>query len=531
MLSSRDSDRPSYPFRFEVVQANGSPSNSSVIKVYDAWDVEMVKAEGSIELDLPRGLYTVRVTRAGELREKVIKHRGATSESLTEPMRTSAVPSFDTSGAHEYYSWTSAHWSTEDTRAAIGDNPEGRLFLFIRSLNRETYRHQPLAEYLQLFDESGNMISHFDPHETEFSSDGWLAFSAPAAPGLYLLTYAGDEPRELPLYVFPGLSTQFFAMYQGQLRLDTASVLLQKKNKSFSPDDRETQAFDSALNGLQQGRDLLPPGMMQMLLYGKFDHPMLGLLGAHVLLLREEVDEGLLDKVIGNLDHLLPNSPDVVALKILTAKRFGKPPPNVVVERPPMLRAGLDAVLTLAAEFDHVIPEGSLLDKIAARQRFDLPWTSWKPLGRSRDDVESIVNMAQEQLSQVEPVWVEQYIKEAQENAQQYGLEVDLSRMAADVGLPQRDIERTYSAVSSRRSRHAPGEADDLQQIRGLGPAMQAVLNRMGYVKFEDLAKIGDEELAYIMRRLGRYANRINKQEWVSQAQTLLNQKNPRKSS
>lgn len=152
-------------------------------------------------------------------------------------------------------------------------------------------------------------------------------------------------------------------------------------------------------------------------------------------------------------------------------------------------------------------------------------------MGRSRDDVESVINVTQEQLSNVSRVWVEQYIEEAEENALQYDFEVDLSKMATDVGLPQRAIERAYSSVSSRRSRNDRDEASELHQIHGLGPAMETVLNRMGYYTLENLANINDEELAYIMRRLGRYANRIIKEDWVSQAQALQSHKNTVQSS
>ena len=103
--------------------------------------------------------------------------------------------------------------------------------------------------------------------------------------------------------------------------------------------------------------------------------------------------------------------------------------------------------------------------------------------------------------------------------------------MAADVGLPQRTIARIYDSVISRRTTREPGEVNELCRIHGLGPTMATVLNRMGYYTLEDLAIIGDEELAYIMRRLGRYANRIIKEDWVGQAQALLKNKTSFQSS
>ncbi|MES9904117.1 MAG: hypothetical protein ABW168_15765 [Sedimenticola sp.] len=520
MSSSRKHSGPTIPLSIEAVQRNGTPSGESHIQVFDAWDKMVLSGEGSVAGDMPRGIYTARISRAGHQDETSIKLREAKSVQLQEPLRSSAIPSFDTVAAHEYYSYTSAHWSVNNTRAPIGDNPQGRLFIFIRSRERSSYQGQSLTEHLSLSSAAGELVTDFSQEETESNKDGWLAFSAPATPGLYLLTYGGHDPRELPLYVFQNLSTQFFVMFHERLLFDTASLLLDNVSKPFNPDDKETQAFDTALKGLQIGRNLLPQGMMQILLHGKFDHPMLGLIGAHILLLGKKIDPNLIDIVIDNLDYLLPDSPDISALKILAAQRLNTTPPQLVIEQPPMLRAGLEAVLAFAAKNSDAVPEGSLLDTVATNQHVDLPWSSWTPAHKTSRASKQSLFLDTREIKE-EANWVDHYVEDALENAVQFGHQIDIAQLAQDVKLPQRTIEHSLSKQQPQDFVIPPEE--NLNRIDGLGTAMARVLRRMGINTISDLAGLEESGIDRITHQLGHYANRIAQDNWIAQAQLMHN--------
>jgi hypothetical protein len=77
---------------------------------------------------------------------------------------------------------------------------------------------------------------------------------------------------------------------------------------------------DLALNGLQNHQDLLDEKDLNVLLYGKFHNPMLGLVGAHILFQKPELSPRI-EIVLRNLDHLLPESADVAALVRLAQLR------------------------------------------------------------------------------------------------------------------------------------------------------------------------------------------------------------------
>jgi len=512
-LNSEPTPKRTYTLSVEITQRNGGPSVESRVTVLDAWDRIVSAGKGEAEEELPTGLYTVRIERAGELAEYVVRHVDGTHKQFEEPLRLSAVPSFDTVTTHEYFAYTSQNWSMNNTCSPLGTgSPDGRLFVFLRTLSSDHDKGADLAAGLSLLDLAGNLLSDFGPDKTQRSSDGWLALSAPAAPGLYILHYEGKEPREMPLWVYGGWSTQVFAVYRGRLRLATASMLLPHIGEPFNPDNRQTQALDAALRGLQQGRNLLPRGMMSVLLSGKFDNPMLGLVGAHLLFMRDQdPDPNSADIILGNLEDMLGPCPDVRALRLLAARAFQATPTPEPFFEPPMLRAGLDAVLREAAMYPELVPEEGLVDHLSTRQFVDTPWTSWEPLittppGDEKTD------------------WVTGYLEEALERDRLLQREPDVQQLARSVGLSTHTVERRLKDQMAQ-SAWIRREGDDFQKIQGIGRTFETLLKTMGHQTYEDLAELETGDLDRIRRRLGRFAPRIEKDGWIEQARQLSEQK------
>jgi len=68
-----------------------------------------------------------------------------------------------------------------------------------------------------------------------------------------------------------------------------------------------------------------------------------------------------------------------------------------------------------------------------------------------------------------------------------------------------------------------PGPADDLQEIRGIGPALEAMLNQMGIFRFGQIAGFTAGDIALVSAALGRaFPDRITRDDWVGSARTLL---------
>jgi predicted flap endonuclease-1-like 5' DNA nuclease len=62
--------------------------------------------------------------------------------------------------------------------------------------------------------------------------------------------------------------------------------------------------------------------------------------------------------------------------------------------------------------------------------------------------------------------------------------------------------------------------ADDLKLISGVGPKLQETLNELGFYHFDQVAKWGEAEIAWVDSRL-RFKGRIERDDWMSQAKIL----------
>ncbi len=63
--------------------------------------------------------------------------------------------------------------------------------------------------------------------------------------------------------------------------------------------------------------------------------------------------------------------------------------------------------------------------------------------------------------------------------------------------------------------------ADDLTQIDGIGPFLEKKLNEIGVFTFEDIRNWDDNRIAEVTREIDFFEGRIQKDDWVGQAQRL----------
>jgi hypothetical protein len=273
---------------------------------------------------------------------------------------------------------------------------------------------------------------------------------------MYILQKKGSRPRELPLYVFNNWQTQMFVFFRKQPLFESATILMSRWSESadrnnpdygFDPDDRIADAIDLALRGLQSDVEVLPNRILDILIGGKFENPMLGLLGAHFLLRREKFDQGLLSMVLYNMNDLMPGSPDVAALAIMARTNFGLDIDFGRPVNPPMLRPALEALYDLNArrdEYADLIPPGSLIESIAPYRYIDSAYTSWRPQKRTRG---VIADESTGYVAQVDS-WVVEYLKKQKEAAGWAGTAVDLRACARRLNLPLHIVEASWEIVS-----------------------------------------------------------------------------------
>jgi len=454
------------------------------ITVYNGWGDLVGQDYGFFQRDLPAGLYEVRTELAGQIEVEIVRHQQATTRPVwaKSPPRYSAAPLASAETSHEYYTEPCQTWSQKNTRVEpIG--PPGpaaaRFLLFLRAVDRERTPGRRLAEGLRLVDPTGAILCDFradrdaaarndqavweegkviDRREPEWvgrdavfdDTDGWLALSADVTCRTVFLESAGESPRTVPVHFYPGWETQLFLLHRGWPRFETLKVFLARRGGGFDPYDRDTQSIDLALTGLQNRTNLLPRGVVQDLLMGKFNNPMLGLIGAHFLLREEKRDAELVNLVLGKLSALLPESPDVHALEILAAQHLDQPISPRPLEYPPMLRAGLEAVLEASATVPTLLPEGSSLERISSRIYADTPWSSWKSLEGPWGGHLRLLLEPGSGAGGVEP-WVERAVVSRILSALYQDQLLSLADLAHSLGLTSHAVGRALAGVVQDR--------------------------------------------------------------------------------
>ncbi|GAB4383604.1 NADH-quinone oxidoreductase subunit NuoE [Albidovulum sp.] len=81
----------------------------------------------------------------------------------------------------------------------------------------------------------------------------------------------------------------------------------------------------------------------------------------------------------------------------------------------------------------------------------------------------------------------------------------------------------TRPAAKKPRALKAPRKsgADDLKKIKGVGPKLEALLNRLGFYHFDQIANLTEAELAWVDDNLEGFRGRATRDRWVEQARIL----------
>ncbi|GMN03960.1 hypothetical protein [Erythrobacter sp. MTPC3] len=67
----------------------------------------------------------------------------------------------------------------------------------------------------------------------------------------------------------------------------------------------------------------------------------------------------------------------------------------------------------------------------------------------------------------------------------------------------------------------ATAAADDLRQIKGIGPKLVTLLAELGVTRFDQIAAWSDADIERVDAQLGRFKGRITRDQWVEQAKLL----------
>ena len=88
---------------------------------------------------------------------------------------------------------------------------------------------------------------------------------------------------------------------------------------------------------------------------------------------------------------------------------------------------------------------------------------------------------------------------------------------AAEGGKDETDVGTRPAALSAPKG----GQADNLKEIKGVGPKLESLLHEMGFYHFDQIASWGKDELAWMDANLKGFKGRASRDNWVEQAKVL----------
>lgn len=354
----------------------------------------------SLNARLPLGIYKTKVRSGSQIEERLVV--------LSEPEKTvvqefspvnfaSAAPLHNTSLTHEFHVYN-AETESQKIHQEIGKG--SMIYLFVRDWtmkqrpNIEPDSQNP-ARGLTLHDRDGALLIDFEQAAAKQGGwEPWAACNVELNPGIYRLRLeiADGTQIEQTIVAAPQWQTQIFLLQRDydergeDRRADPAGAAILMRalkgnkqvpwsNYGFSADDEGFRLDEQARLALAKGRQILSKRLRNDLLHGKFENPMLGIYGAHLLLADKEFDKKLLETVVRNLRRLLvlPH-PDVEALALKFENEAGN---NYIFDQPPMLRRSWAIIVEATAEQPWLISENSLADEVATRLWGPEPLLLW----------------------------------------------------------------------------------------------------------------------------------------------------------
>lgn len=105
------------------------------------------------------------------------------------------------------------------------------------------------------------------------------------------------------------------------------------------------------------------------------------------------------------------------------------------------------------------------------------------------------------------------------EAARQATIRAEASAMAAPAAMadPVPAEAKRPEALSAPRN----GAADDLKLIKGVGPKLEALLHRLGFYHFDQIANWTAAEIAWVDENLEGFRGRVTRDQWAIQARDL----------
>lgn len=98
---------------------------------------------------------------------------------------------------------------------------------------------------------------------------------------------------------------------------------------------------------------------------------------------------------------------------------------------------------------------------------------------------------------------------------------VSVADTAEPAAKPVAEQEEAPSQAGKPNIPQAVGEPDNLRLIKGVGPKLDTLLNKLGVKRFDQIADWKEAEIAEVDQYLENFAGRITRDAWIDQAKFL----------
>jgi len=380
----------------EIDKPNGQKVTLTVRTVDPETEIFIIDGEfqlvargvGFLQVQIQPGIYKVKYRAGAVTDERLVLAKDRPIEvSVPQLSFSSPAPLVRTAKTHEYH-MDAARNQSRNIHVKSGTG--SWIFVFARdwTVSNNSANSENPSQWLSLDHEQGNPIADLDKAGSHGGAgDPWAACNLEVAPGTYRLRL--DIPAkngqkqvrlEQAIVASPGYQTQVFLLRKayGPQHQDWAAdlgggAILLSRGPGFDPTRGDLRQTELARLGLTNRRQLISTEILD-LLKNKFDNPMLGILGAHLLLLDPQIDQSLLSTVVQNLRSLLglPH-PDVEAISLQL-----KDATSYSFSVPPMLRRSWELLVAASTKRSSMIVPNSLAAGIWDRLWAEGPWLVWE---------------------------------------------------------------------------------------------------------------------------------------------------------
>lgn len=376
-----------------------APDEGTRIEVLDPslQPIALSHNTGETRIEVPPGIYAVRFRRGLAVTEKLAfvgQDDGevlVTLEEAEEPVFATAAPVLqpgETPSAHQRAAEALSHSEPHLIGSASANN--GRLLLFVREFGRSNTK---LATQMSLHLVTGQELGQIDDLAESSAEEGWSGVHLCLPVGTYRIRRQFTENAfEQIVHVRPAWQTQYFAKALasedgGSADFALLTAMMAPSSVGFDGSKRDGRDTEAALKALRE-RSAVSGPMRDTLLHGKFDNPLLGVIGGLLQLRRKDADVGQLRHVVEGLLSVVGPIPDVLAigLAVLTRtpamrddKAFLKSICDTsALAMPPYFSESWRHICDATEWNAALIPVNSLAARVASSITQVAPWFRWR---------------------------------------------------------------------------------------------------------------------------------------------------------